>query len=100
LHSGAALLAKLPVCEMVHGAKVMMPTRNADRSRAQRHAEYPAQGEQQTENSFSPFLHRNRDGIEQMFCQLNDFRRVTTFRSKRRERSRAVCIAAAVSYWL
>ena len=52
-------------------------------------------------NCFSPFLYRNRNAIERMFCRLKDFRRVAT----RYDRNAvnflaAVCIAAAVSYWL
>ena len=43
----------------------------------------------------------NRNAIERMFCRLKDFRRVAT----RYDRNAvnflaAVCIAAAVSYWL
>lgn len=52
-------------------------------------------------NCFSPFLCRNRNAIQRMFCRLKDFRRVTT----RYDRNAAnflaaVCIAATVSYWL
>ena len=50
---------------------------------------------------FSPFLYRNRNAIERMFCRLKDFRRVAT----RYDRSAtnflaAVSVAATVSYWL
>lgn len=49
----------------------------------------------------SPFLYRNRNAIERMFCRLKDFRRVAT----RYDRNAAnflaaVCIAATVCYWL
>jgi transposase len=52
-------------------------------------------------NGFSPFLYRNRNAIERMFCRLKNFRRGAT----RHDRNAAnvlatVCIAAAVSYWL
>jgi transposase len=52
-------------------------------------------------NCFSPFLYRNRNAIEHMFCRLKDFRRV----AMRYDRNAAnflaaVCIAATVSYWL
>jgi hypothetical protein len=51
--------------------------------------------------AFSPFLYRNRNAIERMFCRLKDFRRIAT----RYDRNAAnflaaVCIAATVSYWL
>uniref|UniRef100_UPI0035B51355 transposase n=1 Tax=Nitrobacter vulgaris TaxID=29421 RepID=UPI0035B51355 len=52
-------------------------------------------------NCFSPVLYRSRNAIERMFCRLKDFRRIAT----RYDRLAinflaAVCIAAAVSYWL
>jgi len=52
-------------------------------------------------NCFSPFLYRDRNAIERMFGRLKDFRRIAT----RYDRSAtnflaAVCLAAAVSYWL
>jgi len=48
-----------------------------------------------------PFLYRDRNAIERMFGRLKDFRRIAT----RYDRSAsnflaAVCIAAAVRYWL
>jgi transposase len=48
-----------------------------------------------------PSVYNNRNAIESMFCQLKDFRRVAT-RYDRNDMTflAAVCIAAAVSYWL
>ena len=59
------------------------------------------EGNRRWKNCFSPFLYRNRNAIERMFGRLKDFRRIAT----RYDRSAtnflaAVCIAAAVSYWL
>ena len=50
---------------------------------------------------FSTVLYRGRNAIERMFGRLKDFRRIAT----RDDRSAtnylaAVCLAAAVSYWL
>ena len=61
----------------------------------------PPKANRKWKNCFSPFLYRNRNAIERMFCRLKDFRRVAT----RYDRNAAnflaaVCIAATVSYWL
>lgn len=50
---------------------------------------------------FSPFLYRDRNAIERMFCRLKDFRRIAT----RYDRLAvnylaAICLAATVCYWL
>lgn len=45
---------------------------------------------------FSPFLYRNRNAIERMFCRLKDFRRIAT----RYHRLAVNCLAAIVCYWL
>jgi transposase len=47
----------------------------------------------------SPFLYRNRNAIERMFCRLKDFRRVASYDRNAVNFLAAVCIAAAVSYW-
>jgi hypothetical protein len=50
---------------------------------------------------FSPFLYRNRNAIERLFCRLKDFRRVAIRYDRNAANSLvAVCIAAADSYWL
>lgn len=52
-------------------------------------------------NCFSPFLYRNRNAIERMFCRLKDFRRIATRYDKLATNFlAAVCLAATVSYWL
>ena len=61
----------------------------------------PPKANRRWKNCFSPFLYRDRNAIERMFGRLKDFRRIAT----RYDRSAtdflaAVCIAAAVSYWL
>jgi len=61
----------------------------------------PPKANRRWKNCFSPVLYRSRNAIERMFCRLKDFRRIAT----RYDRLAinflaAVCIAAAVSYWL
>ena len=55
----------------------------------------PPKANRKWKNCFSPFLYRNRNAIERMFCRLKDFRRVAT----RYDRNAAnflaaVCLAA------
>jgi transposase len=61
-------------------------------------ANIPPKANRKWKNCFSPFLYRNRNAIERMFCRLKDFRRVAT----RYDRNAvtflaAVCIAATIS---
>jgi len=50
---------------------------------------------------FSPFLYRNGNAIEHMFCRLKDFRWIATRYDRLVSNFLgAVCVAAAVSYWL
>ena len=61
----------------------------------------PPKANRRWKNCFSPVLYRDRNAIERMFGRLKDFRRIAT----RYDRSAtnflaAVCIAAALSYWL
>lgn len=52
-------------------------------------------------NCFSPFLYRNRNAIERMFCRLDDVRRLATRYDRNAVNFLAtVCIAPTVSYWL
>ena len=100
--AGAELLARLPACEILHGDK------GYDSDAIRRQVEdagampnIPPKANRKWKNCFSPFLYRNRNAIERMFCRLKDFRRVAT----RYDRNAAnflaaVCIAATVSYWL
>ena len=100
--AGAELLARLPACEILHRDK------GYDSDAIRRQVEersampnIPPKANRKWKNRFSPFLYRNRNAIERMFCRLKDFRRVAT----RYDRNAAnflaaVCIAATVSYWL
>ena len=100
--AGAALLEQLPACDILHADK------GYDANAIRRQVEdrgampnIPPKANRKWKNCFSPVLYRNRNAIERMFCRLKDFRRVAT----RYDRNAAnflaaVCIAAAVSYWL
>jgi transposase len=97
-----ALLEHLPECEILHGDKGY--DANAIRRQVEERGaapNIPPKANRNWKNCFSPFLYRNRNAIERMFCRLKDFRRVAT----RYDRNAAnflatVCIAAVVSYWL
>jgi len=64
-------------------------------------ANIPPKANRLWKNCFSPFLYRDRNAIERMFCRIKDFRRVAT----RYDRNAtnflaAVQIAATVAFWL
>jgi transposase len=100
--AGAALLERLPACDVLHGDKGY--DANAIRRQIEERgalANIPPKANRKWKCCFSPFLYRNRNAIERMFCRLKDFRRVAT----RYDRNAAnflaaVCLAATVSYWL
>jgi transposase len=100
--AGAALLERLRDCEVLHGDK------GSDANALRRQIEdrgalpnIPPKANCKWKNCFSPFLYRNRNAIERMFCRLKDFRRVATRYDRNAENFlAAVCIAATVSYWL
>ena len=100
--AAGALLDRLPDCSVVNGDKGY----DADALRKQIRergalANIPPKANRKQKLFFSPFLYRDRNVIERMFCRLKDFRRIAT----RYDRNAAnflaaVCLAAAVSYWL
>jgi transposase len=98
--AGAALLAHLPDCKILHGDRGY--DTNAIREQIEDRGalpNIPPKASRKWKNCFSPFLYRTRNAIERMFCRLKDFRRVAT----RYDRNAvnfisAVCLAAAVSY--
>jgi transposase len=100
--AGATLLEQLPDCDILHADKGY--DANAIRHQVEDHGalpNIPPNANRKWKPCFSPFLSRNRNAIEPMFCRLKDFRRLAT----RYDRSptnflAAVSIAATVSYWL
>ena len=100
--TAGAGLADFPPCEILHGDK------GYDSNAIRRQVEsdgampnIPPKANRKWKNCFSPFLYRNRNAIERMFCRLKDFSRVAT----RYDRNAvnylaAVCLAAIVCYWL
>ena len=64
-------------------------------------ANIPPKANRKWKNCFSPYLYRDRNAIERMFCRLKDFRRIATRYDRLATNFlAAVCIAATVSYWL
>ncbi|MEJ0094006.1 MAG: IS5 family transposase [Methylocella sp.] len=100
--AGAELIARLPPCEILHGDKGY--DANAIRRQVEERGampNIPPKANRRWKNCFSPFLYRNRNAIERMFCRLKDFRRVATRYDRNALNFLAtVCIAATVCYWL
>ncbi|MCW2286163.1 transposase [Rhodoblastus acidophilus] len=100
--AGATLLERLPACDILHADK------GYDANKLRRQVEdqgampnIPPKANRRWKNCFSPFLYRNRNAIERMFCRLKDFRRVATRYDRNAINFLAtVCLAATVSYWL
>jgi len=100
--AGALLLEQLPDCDILHADKGY--DANAIRRQVEERGatpNIPPKANRNWKNCFSPFLYRNRNTIERMFCRIKNFRRIAT----RYDRSAAnflaaVCIAAAICYWL
>jgi transposase len=96
------LLDKLPECAVVNGDKGYDSDGLRRKIKARGAlANIPPKVNRKEKLCFSPFLYRDRNAIERMFCRLKDFRRIAT----RYDRNAAnflaaVCLAAAVSYWL
>jgi transposase len=77
--AGAALLEQLPDCEILQGDKGY--DANAIRRQVEERRptpNIPSKDNRKWKNCLSPFLYRNRNAIERMFCRLKDFRRVAT----------------------
>ncbi len=61
----------------------------------------PPKANRKWKNYFSPYLYRDRNAIERMFCRLKDFLRIATRYDRLATNFlAAICIAATVSYWL
>ena len=74
--AGEALLERLPHCDILHADKGY--DANAIRQQVERRGtmpNIPPKANRKWKNCFSPFLYRNRNAIERMFCRLKDFRR-------------------------
>ena len=69
--AGAKLLEKLPHCDILHGDKGYdshaIRQQVADQGAM---ANIPPKANRKWKNCFSPFLYRNRNAIERMFCRL------------------------------
>lgn len=96
------LLDRMPPTRILHGDK------GYDSDAVRRKIEgmgtapnIPPKANRRWKSCFSPYLYRDRNAIERMFCRLKDFRRIAT-RYDRLARNflAAVCIAATLCYWL
>ena len=68
--AGAALIERLPDCDVVHADKGY--DSNAIRSQVRDRgawANIPPKANRKWKNVFSPFLYRGRNAIERMFCR-------------------------------
>ena len=100
--AGELLLEQMPQASMLHGDK------GYDSNAIRRQIEgkgampnIPPKANRRWKNCFSPHLYRNRNAIERMFGRLKDFRRIATRYDRLADNFlAAVCLAAAVSYWL
>ena len=100
--AGELLLEQMPQAFMLHGDK------GYDSNAIRRQIEgkgampnIPPKTNRRWKNCFSPALYRNRNAIERMFGRLKDFRRIATRYDRLADNFlAAVCLAAAVSYWL
>jgi transposase len=97
-----ALLDQMSTTDLVHGDKGY----DTDAVRRKIEAKgaapnIPPRSNRVWKPCFSPHLYRHRNAIERMFGRLKDFRRIAT-RYDRLARNflAALCIAAAISYWL
>ena len=96
------LFERLPECRVLHGDKGY----DSDAIRRQVEARgvmpnIPPKANRIWKNCFSPYLYRDRNAVERMFCRIKDFRRIAT----RCDRSAtnilaAVRIAATACYWI
>ena len=100
--AGALLLERLPACRIVLADKGY----DSDAIRRQIEAagaapNIPPKINRRWKPCFSPVLYRGRNAIERMCGRLKDFRRIAT-RYDRLATTylAAVCLAAAISYWL
>jgi transposase len=100
--AGEKLLERLPDCDVVNADKAYDTNALREKIRAGGAiANIPPKANRKEKLCFSPFLYRDRNVIERMFCRLKDFRRIAT----RYDRNAAnflaaICLAAAVSFWL
>ena len=86
--AGAALLERLPACDVLHADKGY--DSNAIRVQVRDRgafANIPPKANRKWKNCFSPFLYKNRNAIERMFCRLKDFCGIFALRNRCMARS-------------
>lgn len=96
------LIEQMPAAPILHADKGYDSNAIREQVRGRgAFANIPPKANRKWKNCFSPFLYRDRNAVERMFCRIKDFRRIAT-RYDRLARNflAAVCIAETVSYWL
>lgn len=99
--AGKALIARMPPPSLLNADK----GHDSDAIRRQvkergAFANIPPKANRKWNKCFSPYLYRDRNAIERMFCRLKDFRRIATRYDRLATNFlTAICIAATVSYW-
>ena len=100
--AGEVLLEQMPHASVLHGDK------GYDSNAIRRQIEskgampnIPPKVNRRWKNCFSPVLYRKRNAIERMFGRLKDFRRIATRYDRLADNFlAAICLAAAVTFWL
>lgn len=92
----------MPKCRILHADKGY--DTNAVRRKVEARGampNIPPKANRRWKTCFSPFLYRDRNAIERMFGRLKDFRRIATRYDRLAANFlAAICLAAAVSYWI
>jgi transposase len=97
--AGEALIQRMPSTSLLNADKGY----DSDAIRRQvkergAFANIPPKANRKWKNCFSPYLYRDRNAIERMFCRLKDFRRIATRYDRLATNFLAtICIAATVS---
>jgi len=61
----------------------------------------PNKPDRKRRHPFDPSAYKKRNAVERMFCRLKDFRRIATRYDKLAQNYlAALCIAAAIAYWI
>ena len=101
MQAGELLLRQMPRASVLHGDKGY--DSNAIRRQVEGKGACQTSRQRQIGDGriASADLYRNRNAIERMFGRLKDFRRIATRYDRLADNFlAAVCLAAAVSYWI
>jgi len=97
------LLDHMGAAEILHGDKDYDTNAVRDKieSKGTAAPNIPPKANRRWKSGFSPYFYRNRNAIERMSSRLKDFRRIATRYDRLAQNLlAAVCLAAALCYWL